>query len=187
MHVSSTARRYGRALARVAIERKKEKTVRAEMEGLRDFFQASPLQRVTLESPAATTSSKIRVLEKIEGALEAAGKPLTGFTKQTLHALAENKRFHLFREVVEAYGREVDKRHAVVEVEIASATELTESQERDLVGALRRSVAGGQEVRLSKTTDPTLIAGFVARVGSIVYDGSLLRQLEQVKQKLVSE
>ena len=89
--------------------------------------------------------------------------------------------------MVEAYGREVDKRHAVVEVEIASATELTESQERDLVGALRRSVAGGQEVRLSKTTDPSLIAGFVARVGSTVYDGSLLRQLEQVKQKLVSE
>jgi F-type H+-transporting ATPase subunit delta len=187
MHVSSTARRYGRALARVAIERKKEKTVRAEMEGLRDFFEGSPLQKVTLESPAATTSSKLRVLGQIEQALEAAGKPLTVFTKQTLRALAENKRFHLFREVVEAYGREVDQRHAIVEVEIASATELTETQERDLVGALKRTVAGGSDVRLTKRTDPALIAGFVARVGSTVYDGSLLRQLEQVKQRLVSE
>jgi F-type H+-transporting ATPase subunit delta len=187
MQVSSTARRYGRALARVAIERKKEKTVRAELEGLAGFLKESAQARVTLESPSATIASKIRILERIEKAMDDAGKPLTGFTRQTLRAMAENKRFHLFGEVVEAYGREVDKRHGIVVVHVASATDLTEAQERDLLGALRRSVAGGQDVRLMKTTDPRLLAGFVARVGSVVYDGSLVRQLDQVRQKLVSE
>jgi F-type H+-transporting ATPase subunit delta len=187
MHVSSTARRYGRALARVAIERKKEKTVRAELDGIREFLEAAPLQRVTLESSSASVHSKIRILTAVEQALEKAGKPLTGFTRQLLHAMAENKRFHLFREVVEAYGREVDQRHGVVVVEVASASELSDAQERDLVGALKRTVAQGRDVRLDKRTDPSLIAGFVAKVGSTVYDGSLVRQLELVRQKLVSE
>lgn len=187
MHVSSTARRYARALARVAIERKKEKTVRAELEGLAEFLEAAPVQRVTLESAVASLESKIRVLTKIESTLEKAGKPLTGFTKQALHALAENKRFHLFGELVEAYGREVDDRHGIMSVEVVSASDLTETQERDLVGALKRAVAGGKDIRLLKKTDPRLLAGFVARVGSVVYDGSLVRQLDQVKQKLISE
>ena len=100
MHVSSTARRYGRALARVAVERKKEKTVRAELGGLSDFLEAMPLARLTLQSPAASLPSKLRILDRIEQALEQGGKPLTGYTSQTLRALAENKRFHLLDEVV---------------------------------------------------------------------------------------
>lgn len=187
MHVSSTARRYGRVLARVAIERKKEKTVRAEIEGVLDFLKSAPHLRVTLESPAASASSKMRILDGIENALADAGKPMTTFTRELLRAMAENKRLHLLSEVVAAYGSFVDRRHGIVEVHVASAAALTEAQERDLVGALKRTVAAGQDVRLKKTTDPSLLAGFVARVGSTVYDGSLSRQLEQIKKQLVSE
>lgn len=187
MHVSSTARRYGRALAHVAVERKKEKTVRAELDGIAAFLEATPLARLTLQSPAARVASKLRILDRVEKALDEAGKPLTTFTAQTLRALAENKRFHLYAEVVEAYGREIDRRYSIATVEVTSATELTEAQERDLVGAIRRTLVPGQEVRLHKKTDPRLLAGFVARVGSTVHDGSLVRQLELVKKQLVSE
>ena len=187
MHVSSTARRYGRALARVAIEKKKEKTVRAELDGILAFLDGAGPASVTLESRAASVKSKERVIGRIAQALEAAGKPLTSYTLEFLHALAENKRFHLFREIVLAYGQEIDRRHGIVEVEVTSAQPLTEPQERDLVGALKRGVTGGLEVRLMKKHDESLLAGFVARIGSTVYDGSLVHQLDDIKQKLISE
>ena len=87
MHVSSTARRYGRALARVAIERKKEKTVRAELDGLLAFLDDSKLASVTLESRAASVQSKERVVARIADALEKAGKPLTSYTHEFLRVI----------------------------------------------------------------------------------------------------
>jgi F-type H+-transporting ATPase subunit delta len=42
----------------------------------------------------------------------------------------------------------------------------------------------GKQVRLSFATDEQLIGGMVARVGSTVYDGSILNQLHRMEQTL---
>jgi F-type H+-transporting ATPase subunit delta len=183
MHVSSTARRYGRALARVAIAHRIEKTVGTELEGLWQFFRDNPRIRLVLESPASTKEQHERLL----GAIAQALPQLTAYTRNTMAALSENRRFELFREVVEAYRREVDRFHGVVEVEVVSAAPLDDAQRESLRGTLQRSIAAGKDVRLDLKVDPTLLAGLVARLGSAVYDGSLVHQLEQMKQQLVNE
>ena len=38
---------------------------------------------------------------------------------------------------------------------------------------------------LATTIDPSIIGGLVARIGSTVYDGSVTRQLEKMKERLV--
>lgn len=188
MHVSSIARRYGKALARAAISAKPplEKTVGAELEGLLSFFQDVPLARVVLESPASTAEQQRRLLEQITSAL-ASRHALSTQTKNTLELLVENGRFALFAEVVEAYRREVDRYHGVVVVEVTTAHELGAAEKESLQGTLRRTLAAGGDVRLEMHTDPKLLAGFVARVGSTVHDGSLSHQLDQIKLQLVSE
>ena len=110
MHVSSTARRYGRALARVAIQNKLEKTVGAELVSLAAFFAQDAMVRLTLESPATREESRVRLVGEIAKAIP----QLSQYVKNTMEALAEHKRFHLFAEVVEAYRREVDRYHDVV-------------------------------------------------------------------------
>jgi F0F1-type ATP synthase delta subunit len=42
-------------------------------------------------------------------------------------------------------------------------------------------------VRLTAVVDPTIIGGVVAKVDSTVYDGSVTRQLERIKEKLTGE
>jgi F0F1-type ATP synthase delta subunit len=39
-------------------------------------------------------------------------------------------------------------------------------------------------VKLSTHIDPAIIGGVVARVGSVVYDGSVTNHLERMKQRL---
>lgn len=183
MHVSSPARRYSRALARVAIAGKLEKTVGAELVGLRDWLAQTPVARLSLESPATRASTKKRAIDQIAKALP----QLSLFTRNTMEALVEHGRFHLFAEVVEGYRREIDRYHDVVEVSVASAAPLDESQRESLKGTLQRMIGGGKDVRLDLSIDPRLIAGVVARVGSVVYDGSVRQQLGQVRQQLISE
>jgi len=35
--------------------------------------------------------------------------------------------------------------------------------------------------------DPAIVGGVIARVGSVVFDGSVTRQLERLKQRLIEE
>ena len=39
-------------------------------------------------------------------------------------------------------------------------------------------------VRLSTSVDPSIIGGLIARIGSTVYDASVTRQLEKMKERL---
>jgi len=40
-------------------------------------------------------------------------------------------------------------------------------------------------VRVSTEVDPGILGGVVARIGSTVYDGSIKRQLERLREQMV--
>jgi F-type H+-transporting ATPase subunit delta len=44
--------------------------------------------------------------------------------------------------------------------------------------------ATGRTVRVSFTTDETIIGGLVARIGSTIYDGSVQSRLERLSEEL---
>jgi F-type H+-transporting ATPase subunit delta len=46
--------------------------------------------------------------------------------------------------------------------------------------------ATGRQVHLESRIDPAILGGAVAKIGSTVYDGSITRQLEKMKQALTS-
>jgi F-type H+-transporting ATPase subunit delta len=43
----------------------------------------------------------------------------------------------------------------------------------------------GRQVQLQFKTDPSLIGGAVTRIESIVYDGSIRTQLQEIRRRLV--
>jgi F-type H+-transporting ATPase subunit delta len=182
MHVSSTARRYGRSLAKVAMANRREKTVGEELQGLWQFFRDNPVPRLLLESAGSSSERQGQLLSAIEAAV-----PLSDYTKNFLRLVVEARRFSLFREILEAYRQDVDRYHGIVEVQVVSATPLDDTQRESLRGTLQRTVAAGKEVRLDLQVDPSLVAGAVTRIGSVVYDGSLTHQLNQIRQQLISE
>jgi F-type H+-transporting ATPase subunit delta len=47
------------------------------------------------------------------------------------------------------------------------------------------AAATGRTVSVSTRVDPALIGGAVARIGSTVYDGSVARQLERLRERLI--
>ena len=48
----------------------------------------------------------------------------------------------------------------------------------------RIAAATGRRVTMTTSVDPSLIGGAVARVGSIVYDGSIATQLSRMRERL---
>jgi F-type H+-transporting ATPase subunit delta len=58
----------------------------------------------------------------------------------------------------------------------------------DRVTALQRGLAGatGRDVQLEARVDASIIGGAITRIGSTVYDGSVSRQLEKMKDALIA-
>jgi F-type H+-transporting ATPase subunit delta len=71
-----------------------------------------------------------------------------------------------------------------VQADVSSARDLTAGQRTSLEVQLSR--LAGKKAKLRFSTDPALIAGVVARVGSVVYDGSVRGQLDRLRVKLGS-
>jgi len=68
--------------------------------------------------------------------------------------------------------------------EIRSAVALTDAQRDRLAAAL--SQATGRQVDVKVVVDPSVIGGVIARVGDLVFDGSVASRLEGAKQALGS-
>jgi F-type H+-transporting ATPase subunit delta len=61
---------------------------------------------------------------------------------------------------------------------------LGDAQRKRLEEALSR--ATGQKIEAKVVVDPTLVGGVIARVGDLVFDGSIASRLEDAKQALGS-
>jgi F-type H+-transporting ATPase subunit delta len=72
----------------------------------------------------------------------------------------------------------------VVRAQVVTAIELPAER----VAALQRglALATGREVQLETRVDASIIGGAITRIGSTVYDGSVTRQLEKMKEALMA-
>lgn len=142
-----------------------------------DLFVGRPEFARLMGSPVRSAADKDAVLVR---SLE--GRALTLLVR-FLRVLNRHGRLALVGPVSREARRIWDRRQGRVPVAVLSATELDESQ----LAAVRDKLAaitGGTPV-LSVRVDPSLIGGLVVQVGDIVYDASVRRRLEQLRQRLI--
>lgn len=177
MRGSGAARRYARALFSLADETKSSDAVRAELDALEKLFADSPELQQTLFRPLRPVKQRAAVLEAI---CERLG--VSDTVRRFCGFLIEQRRLVDFDAIREEYGRLADLNAGRARAEIVSAGPLGDAQRERLRRAL--SERTGRDVELDVRVDPSLIAGAVASVGTLVFDGSLRTQLEQLRASL---
>jgi F-type H+-transporting ATPase subunit delta len=85
--------------------------------------------------------------------------------------------------IAAAYTRLVETELGIVRAEVRTAIPLTDSLREQLTGKLTTAV--GKRVVLAETVDPAILGGIVIHVAGRVLDGSLLRQLADMRTALV--
>ena len=76
----------------------------------------------------------------------------------------------------------LDYRH-VVRAEVTTIEPLA-AQRTDAIGRRLKEVTG-RTVTVVQRVNPAILGGVVTRIGSMVYDGSIARQLEKIRSRLV--
>jgi F-type H+-transporting ATPase subunit delta len=176
----TVARRYAAALFDVA--RKAAHTDRAgdELVSLVRTIEGHDELRRILETPAVPAQVKKEIISSL---LEASG----GFSDEVSRLavmLAERDRLGLLNQLQAVYAERLLEDKKIVPAEVVTASPLSDENRAALTRAL--GSATGSEVRLTERVDPAIVGGVIARVGSLVFDGSVTRQLERLRQKLAT-
>ena len=181
MTSQGAAVRYARALFDVTQAEGKD-LIQTERD-LSDFAQVisgnEPLQRA-LTNPAIPASRKAAVIQQ----LIARAGTLQPAVAKLLLVLAERDRLAIVPDVAQAFVNRLMDHQKVVRAEIVTAVPLAPERLTSLTEELKR--ATGRNVQVATRVDESIIGGAVARIGSTVYDGSITRQLERMKETLAS-
>jgi len=140
--------------------------------------QSKELRQVW-EAPSIAAVQKRAVLDAI-----VAREGFSPVVRNFLAVLIDHRRIHFLGAIVKQFELELDRRLGFVEAQIASARDLSESERR----ALERKVEKltGKKVRGRYSRDTSLLGGALVRVGSTIYDGSVIGQLERIREQLKS-
>jgi F-type H+-transporting ATPase subunit delta len=171
--LQQVARRYASALADVAVERGEEREVQAEIDLWASMIESTPLLREVFSNPTIPYDQKRRVLEEL-----ILRSKVRETTAAFLRVLLHNQRLSELKEVAARYGQVLDERGGIVAAKVTTARAVPDDLRNSLHQALVEST--GKTVRLSFTTDESIIGGLVAHVGSTIFDGSVRSQLERL-------
>jgi F-type H+-transporting ATPase subunit delta len=177
--LSAVSTRYARALVEVVTEPGSGIEPQVALEQLRQvaaMIAGSEDLRNALLSPAVSPSRKRAVVAKL---IDVHAK-----IRNFLYVVIDHRRVHEIPSMVEAFDVLLDEHLGFVRAEVSSAQPLNDGQKSALETQLTRMA--GKKAKLKYQTDPGLVAGVVARVGSKVYDGSVRGQLERLRGTLLS-
>jgi F-type H+-transporting ATPase subunit delta len=175
----SSAARYAKALLDVS---RKEGDPQAAGRDLEAFVSLASghaeLARV-LVNPAIPVQRKTTLVGEL---LDRA--PVGPIVGKLLLLLAERDRLVLLPDLLEEYRRRLEDFQNVVRAQVTSAVPLP----ADAAQAIERAIAArtGRRVVMTTRVDPAVIGGVVTRIGGVVYDGSVKRQLEKIQDTLTS-
>ncbi len=179
MTKTTAANRYARALLDVAVSEKADvQRAAEELDGFVDLLRANPALEKVLVNPAIPASRKRAVVVELTSR---AGTQ--GVVAKLLALLAERDRLVLLPDLAAAYHDRLLDYRKVVRAEVTTAVALPPDRTKAIEASLAELT--GRAVILSSRVDPSIIGGVVAKVGSTIYDGSVARQLEKMKEKLV--
>ena len=101
-----------------------------------------------------------------------------------LGLIVERRRLDILEDLIEAYRGMLDERNNIVRAVVTSANPLSVLQQHEVGEKLEKSL--GKRVVIEVREDPSLIGGLVVRIGSTVYDGTLLQHLAGFKERLLA-
>jgi F-type H+-transporting ATPase subunit delta len=177
LSLQTVARRYAAALADVTIERREEREVQNELDQWAAMIESNPHLKEVFANPTVAYDQKRKVLEDLISRTR-----VRETSASFLRVLLRNQRVSQLRDTAERYGLILDDRAGMVAANVTTARPIPDELKNSLHETL--TAATGRKVRLSFTTDETIIGGVIARIGSTIYDGSVQNQLERLSENL---
>jgi F-type H+-transporting ATPase subunit delta len=142
---------------------------------LREAVESVDELRSLLANPEIESTTKGDVLAQIAAG---ADEEVVNF----LRLIAEKGRAGELIEIAEELDTLVAREKQILDVELTTATELTDTEFGRILGRIES--ASGRKVQATRKVDPDLIGGIVLQAGSMRLDASVRGRLERLRHEL---
>jgi F-type H+-transporting ATPase subunit delta len=181
MSLHGVARRYAGALFDVARKQGSLDSARSSLAAVTAEIDAHEDLKKVLGSPAVPMPRKRAILDAVLAEMPGISVEVT----RLLAALADRDRLGILSSINAGFEDRVLEDKRIVNADVVTAAPLGADRQKRLAEALGKAV--GREVHVNARVDPSIIGGVIAKVGSVVFDGSVTRQLEKMKMQFVSD
>jgi F-type H+-transporting ATPase subunit delta len=149
-------------------------------EDLGDFVAAIeevPELRELLRNPQVDPRARAGALEDVLGDADE-------LVRNFLRLLSDKGRSGQIQEIHREFERLMAAEERRLEVELTTARELTDEDERRILEQIER--ASGRTVEATRRVDPSLIGGVILQAGSLRIDASVRGRLERLRLELTT-
>lgn len=174
---TTLAKRYAKALVEVGEEKNELERYGQDLSDLCELVEQSRDLREVLLNPVFTKEDKKRIADEV---LQKIGTD--PMVMNFVNVLIDRKRIDQLAGIEKAYREKVDEIKGITRGEVTSSEPLTDDILHRVTDTL--SKMSNKQVILTREVDPSLIGGLVAKVGDMVFDGTIRTQLNQLKESL---
>jgi F-type H+-transporting ATPase subunit delta len=103
-------------------------------------------------------------------------------TKGLFHLLFENKRFGILGEIASEYNNLFDESNGVEVANVTTAVALDAALEAKVLAKI--ATFSDKKITIKNNIDPTIIGGFILRIGDKQYNASVANRLQVLKREL---
>ena len=177
MKETAIARRYAKALVAKFPAAADLEALGRDLSAFSELFEGHRSLKMTMLNPSIPPEAKEAILSKVADKMG-----LSTPSRQGLTLILQKGRLGLVRFIAAEFERISFLALGKVRALVTSAAPLTDAEKEEL----RRSLTAfsGKEAVMEIRVDPSLIGGVVARIGSVVYDGSVANQLKTLRVRL---
>ena len=171
--LNSVTTPYAEAFLQVANEMQQTEEIVLQVKELIKLIGESPELEKALSSPVLEKESKKNIL------IQLFSEKINHSLLNLLKLLADRQRIGILVPILERFLEIYRENSNIALATVTSAVELSDEQ-KDLITQKIISIAGTEKLELVTKTDPSLIGGFVASVGSKVIDASIASQIRKL-------
>jgi F-type H+-transporting ATPase subunit delta len=172
--MSRAAIRYAKAILETAVSTGKANQVNDDMKSIIAAVNSSPDLKDFLASPIITSEVKMNVLSEIFGSVQAD-------TKSLFRLLQENKRFQILEAIATQFNAQFDEMNGVEVAKVTTAFPITADLEAKILA--KATSISTKKITIQNTVDPSIIGGFILRIGDKQYNASVSNRLQELKRE----
>ncbi len=174
MKHSRAAIRYAKAVLSLSLDLKNADKINEDMHSISTTIAGSKELEIMLSSPVIKTKVKKSTLLKVF-------KNLDKTTISLIDQLIANKRLPILANIARQYIIIYDDHKGSEVAKVTTAVPLTKALEEKVLAKVKEIV--GKKVSIEKIIDPSIIGGFILRVGDKQFDASISGKIKNLRKE----
>lgn len=175
--MSRAASRYAKAILETAVSNGKANQVSEDMMSIIAAVASSNDLNQFLVSPIITSDMKLSALSEVFSSVQ-------NETSLLFKLLQANKRFEILVAIAMQYNAQFDDMNGVEVANVTTAFPITPDLEAQIL--IKAATISTKKLTIHNTVDPSIIGGFILRIGDKQYNASVSNRLQELKREFSS-